>query len=222
MASEHQIRSSIRPPYWRMGLVAFALVFVWIWAGTGWDFERLWVTEAQAVQTQLTSDDFEAVLNTTGDPFARGVALYRMGEFKLAASEFQRQSSPEAAFNLGNALVFQGEYEAAIDAYSRALEMRPDWEAPETNSAICEARLLAMAPPEDDAGGTGGMLAADEIVFGERGKNSSGDQTEQVEGAGDQLSQEEMRALWLRKVQTRPADFLRSKFSYQLQSGGDS
>jgi Ca-activated chloride channel family protein len=222
MADKHQNRSEVPPAYWFAGLVAFALALVWIWSGTGWDFRRLWVTEAQAVQTQLTNDDFEAVVNRTSDPFARGFAFYRMGEFKRAAGEFQRLSSPEAAFNLGNALVFQGEYEAAIDAYSRALEMRPDWEAPRTNTAICEARLVAMAPPEDDAGGTGGMLGADEIVIDDRGKNTSGDQTEQVEGAGGQLSQEEMRALWLRKVQTRPADFLRSKFSYQLQTGGES
>lgn len=222
MANNHQIRSEIPPAYWGAGLVAFALAFVWIWAGTGWDFKRLWVTEAQAVQTQLTTGDYETVLETTGDPFARGVSLYRMGQFKLAAAEFQRLSSPEAAFNLGNTLVFQGEYQAAIDAYSRALEMRPNWEAPGTNTAICEARLAAMAPPEDDYGGTGGMLGADEIVIDDRGKNASGDQSEQVEGNGGELSQEEMRALWLRRVQTRPADFLRSKFSYQLQAGGDS
>ena len=222
MAINDQTRIGIPRAYWGAGFMAFGLVLVWIWAGTGWSFKRLWVTEAQSVQTQLSHHDYEAVLKTTGDPLARGVALYRMAEFKAAAVEFQRLSSPEAAFNLGNALVFQGEYEAAIDAYSRALEMRPNWEAPRTNTVICEARLAAMAPPEDDYGGTGGQLEADEIVFDDRGKNASGNQTEQVEGSGGELSQEEMRALWLRRVQTQPADFLRSKFSYQLQTGGES
>lgn len=182
--------------------MVFGLALVWIWAGTGWHFQRVWVTEAQAVDTQLARNEFETVLRTTGDPFARGVALYRMGEFKSATAEFQRLSSPEAAFNLGNALVFQGQYEAAIDAYNRALEMRPDWEAPRVNSAICAVRLEAMAPPVDDYGGTGGMLEADENVFDDRGKNAPSRQTEQVEGDEGRLSQEEMRALWLRRVQT--------------------
>jgi len=33
---------------------------------------------------------------------------------------------------------------------------------------------------------------------------------------GAPLSEEELRALWLREVETRPADFLRAKFAYQL------
>jgi len=31
------------------------------------------------------------------------------------------------------------------------------------------------------------------------------------------MNDDEMRAVWLRKVQTKPADFLRAKFSYQHQ-----
>lgn len=30
------------------------------------------------------------------------------------------------------------------------------------------------------------------------------------------MSDEAVRALWLKRVQTRPADFLRAKFAYQL------
>ncbi len=32
------------------------------------------------------------------------------------------------------------------------------------------------------------------------------------------MSDEAVRALWLKRVQTRPADFLRVKFAYQLQN----
>jgi Ca-activated chloride channel family protein len=72
-----------------------------------------------------------------------------------------------------------------------------------------------LTPPEDDAGGTGGQLEADAIVFDNRAKTAS--QTQEVDvGAGDQLSDDELRALWLRRVQTQPADFLRAKFNYQL------
>jgi Ca-activated chloride channel family protein len=30
------------------------------------------------------------------------------------------------------------------------------------------------------------------------------------------LSDDELKALWLRRVETKPADFLRAKFAYQL------
>lgn len=222
MAIKTQSSIGLAPKAWGAGLILCAITLVWIWAEADWSFNRLWVTEAQATQRHLAAGDYEGVLAMSGEPFARGGALYRLGEFKAAGAEFQRLSSPEAAYNLGNTLVFQGEYEAAIEAYSRALEMRPDWEEPLRNSAICTARLAALAPPEDDYGGTGGQLRADKIVFDDRAKGSSGNQTEEVENEGGRLSQQEMRALWLRRVQTRPADFLKSKFSYQLQAGEGS
>ena len=52
-------------------------------------------------------------------------------------------------------------------------------------------------------------------MFDDRAKNYS--QTEEIEaGAGEQMSDEGLRELWLQRVQTRPGDFLRVKFSYQL------
>jgi Ca-activated chloride channel family protein len=114
-----------------------------------------------------------------------------------------------------------GQYEAAITSYESALSARNGWPEAEQNRAIAKARLAALAPPDDDAGGTGGMLEADEIVFDDSGRVSKSDQ-EQVIDAGDQaLSEEAMRALWLRRVETRPADFLAAKFNYQLATQDD-
>ena len=61
-----------------------------------------------------------------------------------------------------------------------------------------------------------GQIGADEITF-DKQKSPSGQDTElQQEQA---LSDQAMQALWLRKVQTRPADFLKSKFAYQATLG---
>jgi len=32
------------------------------------------------------------------------------------------------------------------------------------------------------------------------------------------MSDEQIRSLWLKQVQTRPADFLRARFAYRLQA----
>ncbi len=37
-----------------------------------------------------------------------------------------------------------------------------------------------------------------------------------MEATEQQQSEEAMRAMWLRKVETRPADFLAVRFNYQL------
>jgi len=37
---------------------------------------------------------------------------------------------------------------------------------------------------------------------------------------GNQLSDRALQAMWLRRIQTKPADFLRAKFAYQLSREG--
>ena len=113
----------------------------------------------------------------------------------------------------------QGEYDAAAERYARALELRRDWEDATVNREIALARAEALKKEGGDM--TGGKLGADEIVF-DQGKPSSSAAAEQVEGATD-ASEAELRSIWLRQVQTRPADFLRVKFAQQYatrKSGG--
>jgi len=184
------------------------------------------VPELSSMQLRFLSDDqqaqwlfdqgaFEQAAGVFTEPDRRGVAWFRAGEFKRAAAEFGRSETEAGAYNRGNALVMLGQYEKAIESYETALRTRPDWEAAGTNLAIAKARLRALAPPEDDAGGTGGKLEADEIVFDDRAaKNPSAERVE-VAGLGDELSDEDLRSLWLRRVETKPATFLRSKFAYQ-------
>jgi Ca-activated chloride channel family protein len=66
---------------------------------------------------------------------------------------------------------------------------------------------------------TGGELGADEIVFDN--KAGSSEQTEEVAG-NEPLSNQEIQALWLRRVQTKPADFLKAKFAFQQAQRGES
>ena len=55
---------------------------------------------------------------------------------------------------------------------------------------------------------------ADEIVYDKDAKSQNGQDT-QVDDTP--MSDAEVRALWLKRVQTKPADFLRARFAYQLQ-----
>jgi Ca-activated chloride channel family protein len=72
-----------------------------------------------------------------------------------------------------------------------------------------------LGPSEDDAGGTGGQVKPDEIVFDDRPEQSGDSQQVEVV-TGGQMSDDQLQALWLRRIQTKPADFLRVKFAYQL------
>ena len=58
----------------------------------------------------------------------------------------------------------------------------------------------------------------DDIVFDQDA--TKGDQEVEIAG-GEPLSDQEIQALWLRRLQTEPADFLKSKFSFQNAQQGD-
>ena len=192
--------------FWLLGLViAAALAFCML------NDDCTLLTPDQQAYRHFQAGDYEKAAAEVADPMWRGVVLFRQGEFEQAAGIFAGYDTAEAAFNQGNALVMQGKYDDAVARYSRALELRPDWEPAVVNREIAAARAALLAQKGGE--GTGGMLEADEIVFSEQKSDPSAG-SEEIEG-GDQLSEEEMRSIWLRQVQTKPADFLRAKFAYQ-------
>ena len=143
-------------------------------------------------------------------PMWQGAAYFKAGDFKRAAGLFAGYDTAEAAFNHGS-LVMLGQYEEAVGRYERALELKPGWAEAETNLAIAKSRALALKKEGGDM--TGGQLGADDIVF-DKGESSPQAENEEVAG-GQEMNDSEVRAIWLRNVQTKPADFLRVKFAYQ-------
>lgn len=194
---------------------AFIAACVWAWNSADRTFANLWLTPDQQGRQAFVRQDYEAAAKSFHDPFRRGEALYRAGKFKEAAAQFARVDSPEAKYNRGNSLLMQGKYTDAIESYDAALKVRTDWREARANRDLAEARRKRMEPPKDDSEGTGGQEKPDELVFDNRPKQSPGEHETQVVSGGD-LSEDQVQALWLRRVQTKPADFLRAKFAYQL------
>ena len=155
--------------------------------------------------------DYEDAAEHFTNTLWKGVALFKQGEFKAAAGVFAGYDSAEAVFNHGNALLMQGKYEDAAERYARALELQPDWGAATVNLEIALARASVLKKEGGEM--TGGKMGADEIVFSE-GKAPPEAGEEQIEGV-QEMDDAALRAMWLRRVQTKPADFLRAKFAYQ-------
>lgn len=201
--------------YIRLAMVLLILLsFSLALSAVNWSLTDLFLTPDQQGRVLMDKQDFTAAARVFQEPMQRGTALYRDGDFKAAAAAFARDDSVEALYNRSNSQLMSGKYDAAIAGYEKSLLLKPGWLEAEENLALARARKERMAPPDDDAGGTEGMLPPDEIVFDKRAANTTGDQEETVEG-GEQANDREMRAIWLRRVQTKPADFLRAKFSYQ-------
>jgi Ca-activated chloride channel family protein len=173
------------------------------------------LTPDQKAYKSYKSGDYVAAATQFADPMWKGAALFLQGDFKQAAGIFAGYDTAPAAFNHGNALVMLGKYEDAVGRYSRALELDPGWDDAAVNLEIARARADMLKKEGGDM--TGGKMGADEIVFS-KGKSPPSAGEEVVEGAAD-VSDADMQAVWLRNVQTKPADFLQSKFAYQHAMG---
>jgi len=193
--------------------VLLVLIYPGLAFGAGW--VDWWLTADQQGDRLFDQERYLEAAGVFESPERRGAAFFRGGDFESAAAVFGRLRTPEAAYNRGNALVMLGRYDEAIKSYEDALKLRPGWTQAGENLAVASARKQRLAPPESDDGGTGGQLEADEIVFDDSGRvNKSG--SEQVTEGGEVLAEDELRAVWLRRVQNDPAEFLRTRFAYQL------
>lgn len=175
-------------------------------------------TADQKGYTLHSRSEYTEASQTFSDSYWRAIALYRAGNFKQAAGIFAGYDTADGCFNHGNALLFQGNYTEAALRYERALKLRPNWDAAQTNRTIALARAEAL----NFEGGnmTDGKIGADDYIINDKPgqQHNDSDQTETVEST--QISDAELRAVWLRQVQTDPSDFLKSKFRYQLQQQG--
>ncbi|MFV0280675.1 MAG: tetratricopeptide repeat protein [Rhodoblastus sp.] len=192
-------------------VVALCLALGVAWRLVGWS--ALWASPDQHGRRLFEQGRYQAAADAFLDPMWRGVALMRAGNFKDAATALAGIDTAEGAYDHGNALTMLGKYSDATARYDRALALRPDYADAAANRRIAQLRAERMKAPGGDAGDQ--RLGADEIVYDKDARNSKGQDTA-TEGAP--MSDEAVRALWLKRVQTRPADFLRARFSYQLQA----
>lgn len=170
----------------------------------------LWLTPDQQAQRLFREQKYLQAAPLFTDPAWRGTALYRAGEFEDAAQMFARVDSAQGHFNQGNAWLMHGQYEQAIRCYDAALQQQPDWQQAVDNRTLAVARAAMLSSEGGDMGDQ--RLGADRIVF-DRKDNKGGQETEV---SGDKAaSDQQLQAMWLRRVQTEPADFLKSKFAYQ-------
>ena len=203
-------------------LAGFALVALLMAAGLavgaregGW--RALWGSPDQRGARLLHRGRFGQAAEAFADPVWRGVALMRAGRFKEAAQSFAAADTPEAAYDQGNALVMLGQYPEAVARYDRALALRPGWPDAVANRALAKARADRFAALQGEQADEE-KATPDETYRRDRKRDESSQESAR---ASEAMSDDAIRALWLRRVQTRPADFLRARFAYQLQQSAE-
>lgn len=194
-----------------LGIVLLASLGVAGWR-TGW--ADLWASPDQRGRHLFEQGRYAEAARVFRDGMWRGAAQMRAGDFKAAEATFAGIDTAEGAYDQGNALVMLGKYAQAVARYDHALALRPGWKAAQANRQIAQLRAARLEAKGEDAGDQ--REGADQIVYDKDAQRPGGQDTEV---SGDKaMTDEAVRALWLKRVETRPADFLRARFSYQLQA----
>jgi len=103
-----------------------------------------------------------------------GVRAYRKGDFAAAQKAFEAVPTDEGLYNLGNALARQGQYDAAIDAYDRALRQHPNQhDAIANRAAVDAARKRQQQKHKDGKGQDGKSQSEDQKQSGHPGEGQS-------------------------------------------------
>lgn len=208
------MKTTSPPHFGKYGLIVLGAAILALAVGAanvGW--RQLWASPDQRGRLLFERGRYADAAASFHDPMWRGAALMRGGDFKTAAQVFGGIDTAEAAYDQGNALVMLGQYETAVSRYDRAIELKPDWDDAVANRKLAQLRAEQMKTTGGDLGDQ--EEGADEIVYDKDAKNPDGQDT-QVDDKP--MSDEQVRALWLKRVQTKPADFLRARFAYQLQA----
>ncbi len=169
------------------------------------------LTADQQGRLAFERKDFATAGELFQDPYWKGYALYRAGRYAEVAPVLGGLATAEAAFLQGMAWLRNREYRPAIAAFETALERAPDDMAAARNLEIAQAILayVETAREQSDTGEESG-IGADDVVF----DNESG------RGAETRITGEEQVKMktaeqWMRSVDTRTADFLRSRFALE-------
>lgn len=198
-------------------LLSIRVAFVSLAAATlgigTWKNPEFWQSADRRGDHLFSNEQFASAAKVYREPRRIGSAQYRNGDFEAAAGTFARVPGADGAFNQGNAWLMHGNYDAAIASYNRALGFKPQWQNALDNKTLAEARKKEIFDSGKDADHeVADDSMPDEIVFDGKGENKKG---EPDETNGGEVSDEDIRSIWLRRVQTTPGDFLKAKFARQ-------
>jgi len=196
----------------RRGWVLVALIFIIplpqpAYASTWSD---LWMNKDQQAQAQLEAGNASDAAALFENPDWQAVADYRAGDYAGSARVFADKKDTRNLYNLGNAMAFQGELDAAIDSYQQVLELEPDNDDAKYNLELVKNLKDQQEQEQKDKGdeqqssenqdGDGEQSdsesqADQEGAEGESQSDSQSEEGDSSERGDEEMTEEQMKAL---------------------------
>jgi len=136
----------IEGPKCRVSKTAICFIGGCLLMGSHSSYGGLFSTSEQEARSHFSKLEFPEAANLFEDPYRKGVAQYRAGNYQAAAESFTEVNREDvledARYNLGNARFRLGDFEGAIEAYEYVLSENPDATDARHNLAIARAMLM--------------------------------------------------------------------------------
>jgi Ca-activated chloride channel family protein len=102
------------------------------------EWKDLWQTPDQQGQSLMQKKESASAAQAFRDPQWKAAALYRAKKYRESAQALNGIESADGWYNKGNALAREGDLQAAVDAYDRALELNPSHQDAAFNRKLVE------------------------------------------------------------------------------------
>jgi len=177
----------------------------------GW---RDWfLTPDQQGQIAMNQKHYADAAELFLDPYHKGYAYLKAGQYPQAAEVFAALDTAEAAFAEGLARIRNREYRPAVSAFETALTRRQGWPEAQHNLEVSKAILdyVETTREQSDTGEEAGIGADDTVFVNEDGRGET--TTIQTSDGERQLPADQ----WISAIDTDMQDFLKNRFLLENQ-----
>ncbi|KTD19800.1 TPR repeat containing protein [Legionella londiniensis] len=125
---KHNINNQSNPFYFLLLSISGICLFFNVQFAFALSWQDLWTTPDQQARNLMQKGQYAKAQEKFTRPDWHAAAAYRAGNYEQAAKLYQSFNTAEGYYNQGNALAHMGDYEAAINAYDKALSIKPNFE----------------------------------------------------------------------------------------------
>ena len=170
------------------------------------DWIDLWRTPDQQAHTMLEDGNAAEAAAIFEDPLWEAVARYRAAEYEGSAQRFSGHDDPDSLYNFGNALARMGEFEPAVAAYERVLDINPDAEDAAYNRDLIKELMAQQDSQSGEQGdeqsseeGGGGQQSEGESQSDQSGEDGadgdSGSESDEASSREQEMNEEDLAAI---------------------------
>lgn len=200
--------------------------------------DKLFLNKDQQGRKHYRNGDLESAEQSFENLSWKAISAYRNGNYAAAAGYLRQAQSPDEYYNLGNALALEGKYQAAIDAYSKAIETQANHQDAKYNKKIIEDLLEQQqqeSQSEQDQSEQQEQKEQDQQEQQEQNQqqqeqeNQQQDsekqeqekqtQEQQLQQLSEQEKQQELEQ-WLKKISDDPGRLIRNKMKLEYNRRG--